>query len=168
MTNKSTTIILSDDRFSREHRVGINGRHFNIPVGEEVEVDEGILDVLRNSGAAFTVVGAKDGADNAVSVVRSDPPLSGGPKVVLGDDDTAETSSFAMNVSDNAELGKGEGSSSGASVASGDDPSQTDYSHDTGGASAPSPGSRDTIATSAQPAGAPAKKAAAKKAPAKK
>ena len=166
---KKYTIMLSETRYSRTHQIGVNGRHMHIPVGEEVVVDEGILDVLRNSGASFTVVGDKDGAANAVSVSSEDPPLSGGPKVVLGEKDKgADPSSFTMNVSDNAELGEGEGSSGGATVASGDDPSQTDYSHDTGGASAPSPGSRDTIATSAQPAEAPAKKAAAKKAPAKK
>jgi hypothetical protein len=150
--DKTTKITITDDRFGANAGVGVNGRRFIIPTGGEVEVDEGVLDVLRNSGVAFSISDQADGPDNAVSVSRTDPPLSGGPKVVdgAGKEERDIPSFRAGTIDDDVELGEGS-SVAGSVSAAGSNPSATDFSHDTGGASAPTPGSRDTIATSAQP-----------------
>lgn len=107
MANKLTKITITDDRFGREAGVGINGRHFRLPVGQEVEVDEGVMDALRNSGTGFTISDEKDGAGNAVTVAGPDPALTGGPKVVVGETDKdAEADRYELgDVDDDRELG---------------------------------------------------------------
>ncbi len=169
---KSKDFKIKIDGDARTHQVGVNGRIFTMPVGSEITVDEGVVDALRNSGASFSVLGEDDGAANAVSVVREDPPLTGGPKVVDGGDtaDGPIDEFRAGKVDAKVELGDGSSAEGGVttnSVAGGE--GRSDYSHDTGGPSAPIPGSRDTIATSAQPTdtAAPKKKAAPRKRAAK-
>lgn len=158
-------ITITDDR--REVPLGVNGAFFRLPTGTEIDADEGIMSGLRDAGVNFHISGKKDGADNAVSTIAQDPPLTGGPKVVAGDDaDEGGTPSFkAGNVSAKTELGEGSSAQSSQSeLAAGSDPSKPDFTQDTGGPSAPTPGSRDTIATSAP---APAKKTATKRRSAK-
>ena len=155
-TSKTLKITIDGDRFGAFAGVGVNGRQMRIPTGQEVEVDEGVIDALRNSGASFKISGEEDGALNAVSVSRVDPPLTGGPKVVVGEvkgkkaDDASVSTFRAGSPSDKKELGDGV-TVDAVTMAPGDNPAATDYSHDTGGTSAPTPGSRDTIATSDQP-----------------
>lgn len=163
---KSKDIKITIDRDSTVNQVGVNGRIFTMPKGSEITVDEGVVDALRNAGAAFTVSDEDDGALNAVSDSRVDPPLTGGPKVELGDAaDDGPTDEFRVgNVKDDMELGDGvtaEGGSRGATTPGGE--GRSDYNHDTGGASAPTPGSRDTIATSTQPDDSGASKKATRK-----
>lgn len=168
---KNKTFKIKIDSDSATHQVGVNGRIFTLPTGSEVTADEGVVDALRNSGANFSIVGEEDSAANAVSVSREDPPLTGGPKVVAGEGEEDEpTNEFRAGGNADVELGDGsslEGGviTNGMAGAEG----RSDYSHDTGGPSAPTPGSRDTIATSAQPddTAAPKKKAAPRKRAAK-
>jgi len=165
MTKSKSCKITISDSGAATHSVAINGRVFTMPTGSEIEVDDGVMDALRNSGAAFAISGEEDGPDNAVSVSRVDPPLSGGPKVVVGDfAEEGETNRFlAGNVDDDKELGDGltSGTEISTNSAAGSE-GRSDFTHDSGGQSAPNPGSRDTIATSAQPEedAAPAKRSA--------
>lgn len=168
--SKSKDLKITIDRDSNVNQVGVNGRIFTLPKGSEITVDEGVVDALRNSGAAFTINGEDDGAANAVSSVLVDAPLSGGPKVTVGDfaveGDAAE---FRVgDIADDVELGDGssaEGGVSAATVPGGE--GRSDFNQDSGGASAPTPGSRDTIATSTPAADTAAPKKAARKRKAK-
>lgn len=158
--SKDIKITINDDAATRQ--VGVNGRLFTLPTGGEIAVDEGVADALRNAGIAFTISGEDAGAANAVSTVLEDAPLSGGPKVVVGDtDEDGPRDTFRVgNVADDVELGDGvtaEGGVTAAAAPGGE--GRSDYTHDTGGVSAPTPGSRDTIATSAQPTDSAAPKA---------
>lgn len=165
--SKDIKITIASD--SATHQVGVNGRLFTMPTGSEISVDEGVVDALRNSGASFTINGEDDGAANAVSSVLVDPPLTGGPKVVEGEGaEDGHTDTFRVgDVADDKELGDGVTAEGGSTVATAPGAEgRSDYSHDTGGPSAPIPGSRDTIATSAPAAdsGAPKKARAPRKA----
>ncbi len=46
-------IKITDDRQGRTFRTGINGMQYDIPVGSEQEVDDGLIDHLKGLGVAF-------------------------------------------------------------------------------------------------------------------
>lgn len=141
-------IKITDDRHTV--RLGVNGVFFDLPTGTDIDADEGVMSGLRDAGVAFSVEGATEGELNAVSTIASDPPLSGGPKVVAGDNaGEGELATFKVgDVADDKELGDGVTAGSMQSAETGGRQG-TDFNQDTGGVSAPTPGSRDTIATSA-------------------
>lgn len=49
-------IKVTDERHGRTLRTGVNGRIFEIPVGSEQEVDDGLVDHLRGLGVRFEEV----------------------------------------------------------------------------------------------------------------
>lgn len=49
----TTKIKITDDRQGRTFRTGVNGRFYDLPVNQEVEVDSGLIDHLKGLGVAF-------------------------------------------------------------------------------------------------------------------
>lgn len=56
------TIKITDDRQGRSFRTGVNGKFFDLPVNQETQVDDLLLDHLRTLGVAFDEVASERGA----------------------------------------------------------------------------------------------------------
>lgn len=53
------TIKITDDRQGASFRTGLNGRYYDLPINQEVTVDEVLVDHLKSVGARFEEVDAK-------------------------------------------------------------------------------------------------------------
>jgi hypothetical protein len=62
---KTTTIIVTDDRYNNNHPVGVNGKVYRLQLNEEVNVNEETLEALRSSGVKFTEVKTNSNAPSA-------------------------------------------------------------------------------------------------------
>lgn len=53
------TIKITDDRQGATYRTGVNGRLFDLPLNQELNVDDALVDHLKGIGARFDEVDAK-------------------------------------------------------------------------------------------------------------
>ncbi len=91
------TIKITDDRQGNTYRTGVNGRMFDLPLNEEFEVDEALVEHLEGIGCRFEEVEAKRaGSSKEGSVEGSARELS------RNEADMAGTRNKTLNQSANA------------------------------------------------------------------